>query len=314
MRSKFIYTSSVISTQNNFDGSDFLETLIPFEKNKFLVEPDYKEFINPLAIRRMSKASKMSIACVFKCLKDIRDEQLDAIILGTGLGSIADTEKFLKVSTTTEEKLMPPTSFIQSGHNTISGQIALLLKNDCYNMTHVQQGLSFEHALLDSMLNISEGKQLVLVGGVDEHSLLLNDLANRFRLHDNIKDQLSEGAGFFLLGPEKSKAVAEVKSVLINQFDNLSESILSFLRDNQLNFVDIEMGFIGLNLSFQTLIKLPFETVHYTDYSGRYFSSSAFGLHMASQFLIHYGKVGNYVIVVNIASNDKIGLTLLERV
>ncbi len=291
-----------------------METLMPIEGNRTLVEPDYKEFIKPLAIRRMSKAAKMSIACAFKCLQDIEEEQLDAIIIGTGLGSLADTEKFLKVSTTTEQKSLPPTSFIQSGHNTIAGQIALLLKNDCYNITHVQQGLSFEYVLLDSMLNISEGKKLVLAGAVDEYIPLLSDLANRFKLPGNIKDQLSEGAGFFILGPDKSRAVAEVKSISISQFDDLTEAILSFLDDNQLNSDKIEMGFVGYNLSAGALEKLPFATVIYTDYSGRHFSSSAFGLHMASQYLQHYGNSGNHVIIINIAANNKVGLTLLQRV
>jgi 3-oxoacyl-[acyl-carrier-protein] synthase II len=291
-----------------------MEALIPIERNKSLVEPDYKEFIKPLAIRRMSKSAKMSIACAFKCLRDTGVEQLDAIIIGTGLGSLADTEKFLKISTTSEQKLLPPTSFIQSGHNTIAGQIALLLKNDCYNMTHVQQGFSFEHALLDSMLNITEGKKLVLAGAVDEHIPLLEDLANRFKMPESIKGQLSEGAGFFSMGPDKSKAMAEVKAISISQNDSLSAAIMSFLDVNQLSSGDIEMGFVGHNLSAETSENLPFATVIYTDYSGRHFSSSAFGLHLASQFLQHYGKLGAHVIIINIAANNKVGLTLLQRV
>ncbi len=314
MSTTFLYTSSAISTQNDFSESGFMEKLVAIENNNSLIEPDYKEFIQPMMIRRMSKATKMSIACAFKCLQDFEELKLDAIIVGTGLGSVADTERFLKVSTSKEQRVLPPTSFIQSGHNTIAGQIALLLKNDSYNMTHVQQALSFEHTLLDSVLSISEGKQMVLAGAVDEYSPLLSELADRFQLQTDSIKQLNQGAGFFLLGPDRSKAVAEVISVRISQFDDLKETILSFLKENNLGFVDIEMGFIGYNLSNKKPIDLPFKSLCYTDYSGRHFSSSAFGLHMANNYVQQDAKEGAYVLVVNIASNNELGLTLLRGV
>lgn len=314
MSTTFLYTSSAISTQKDFSESDFIERLVRIESDNSLIEPDYKEFIQPMMIRRMSKATKMSIACAFRCLQDLGEVELDAIIVGTGLGSVTDTERFLKVSTSKEQRVLPPTSFIQSGHNTIAGQIALLLKNDSYNMTHVQQALSFEHALLDSVLSISEGKQMVLAGAVDEFTPLLSELADRFLLQTDIKKQLNQGAGFFLLGPDRSKAVAEVIEVRINQFNDTEESILSLLKENNLGFDDIEMGFIGYNLSNKLSIDLPFKSLCYTDYSGRHLSSAAFGLHMAKNYIQHDAKKGAYAIVINIASRNELGLTLLRGV
>ena len=134
MSRTFIYSSAAISNQNSFEG-DFIDNITAFESGNVLIEPDYKEYIKPIMIRRMSKATKMSVACSFKCLEDIVQQQPDAIIVGTGLGALADSNTFLQVSTTNEEKVLPPTPFIQSGHNTIAGQIALLLGTDCYNMT-----------------------------------------------------------------------------------------------------------------------------------------------------------------------------------
>jgi len=314
MSTTFLYNSSAISTQSDLITNGFLKNLVPIEKSKTLVEPDYKNFIKPMMIRRMSKATKMSIACAFKCLQDSGEEQPDAIIVGTGLGSLADTEKFLKVSTSIEKKILPPTSFIQSGHNTIAGQIALLLINDCYNMTHVQQALSFEHALLDSMLSISEGKKLVLTGAVDEHTPLLDDLANRFGINEDTKDQLSEGAGYFVLGPNRSKANAEIVSTSISNYDSLTDSISSFLRDNELSDRDIEKGFIAFSLSDKFPVDLDFELLCYSDYSGRHFSSSAFGLHIANRYIQEYNMNDKYVLIINVASNNKLGLILLKGV
>lgn len=314
MSSAFIYTSSAISTQDKIGEKDFLDKLKHIEENKVLAEPDYREFINPMMMRRMSKSTKMSIACAFSCLKNVSKNQLDAIIIGTGLGALADTEKFLTVSTTTEERILSPTSFIQSGHNSIAGQIALLLKNDCYNMTHVLHALSFEHALLDSMLNITEGRQQVLVGAVDELTPLVKDLAVRFLLPNQIKYQLSEGAGFFIMGPDKTRAIAEVKSVSMQYFDNLADCVSSFLKDNHLGFDDIQKGFVGYNLMAKNNQYIGFDTLCYTDYTGRYFSSSAFGLHIASRYLQAYAQTGSHSLVINVASKNRVGLTLLKRV
>ncbi len=314
MSSAFIYASSAISTQDKLSESNFIEELVPIEKNRVLVEPNYRDFINPMMMRRMSKSTKMSLACAYRCLQNMNKDQLDAIIIGTGLGALNDTEKFLSFSTTTEKKILSPTSFIQSGHNSIAGQIALLLKNDGYNMTHVQQGLSFEHALLDAMLNIFEGKQQVLAGAVDEFTPLLKEISNRFQLPNLIKNQLSEGAGFFLLGPDKSRAIAKVKSVVVRNFNNLSDCIQSLLHEQALGFTDISKGFIGYNLNAEIDHKLTFDTLCYTDFCGRHYSSAAFGLHLASQYLQEYARVGNHAIVINIASKNEVGLTLLERV
>jgi len=256
----------------------------------------------------------MSVACTFNCLEDTKLKVPDAIIVGTGLGSLADTEKFLRISTTEEEKVMSPTSFIQSGHNTIAGQIALLLDTDCYNMTHVQQAVSFEHVLIDAQINISEGKEAVLAGAVDEHITILDDLASRFGIDSKISSQLSEGAGFFIMGPDKSKAVVEVIAVAVVKNENLPANISSYLSKNELKVDDITMGFVGYNLSEKIVDDFTFDTICYTDFIGRHFASVSFGLHLASQYLQQDGQTGNYGLVINIASNSQVGLTLLKRV
>ncbi len=309
----YIYASSAISTQNQLAGETALDSLISFKKNKNLIEPDYSEYIEPMVIRRMSKATKMSVTCAFGCLKTVDNEPLGAIIVGTGLGAITDTEKFLKISITSKVKMLPPTAFIQSGHNSIAGQIALLLKNDCYNMTHVQQGLSFEHALLDAVLNVAEGKKQVLVGGVDEKTPLLEDIATRLQLDEGIQNQLSEGSAFFLIGSNKDKAVAKIKAVSIIPYTNADEAIESFLKNNNLHFNDMQKGFLGNNFASKISMQLPIDTLVYTDYSGRHFSSSTYGVYLASEY-IRYNKSTKFALVINIATKHKMGLTLIESV
>ncbi len=68
-----------------------------------------------------------------------------------------------------KEQLLTPTAFIQSTHNTIGAQIALLLGCNGYNNAFVHRGFSFESALLDACLLIKENEaHNVLVGAIDE--------------------------------------------------------------------------------------------------------------------------------------------------
>lgn len=314
MKKTYIYSANSISTQDSFEQKDFADSMLPIEDSKTLVHPNYKTFVPPIMIRRMGSITKMSVACAFKCLDEAGVEQPDAIIVGTGLGALSDTQKFLNIALTVQNTMLPPTSFIQSGHNTMGGQIALLLKNDGYNMTHVQQGLSFEHALIDAMLGISEGKQAVLAGGVEEHIQMLDTLAQRFNLDKTISSQLAQGAGFFVLGPEASKAEVELVAVSIQNTGNINQAIEQFLTDNELNSDAIDKAFIGHNLDNSKVDNLPFKTLHYTDYCGRHFSSSAFGMHVAVNHLLNKSESGAHTLVVNFNTNHQIGLTLLKRV
>ena len=83
-------------------------------------EPDYKEMItNANLRRRMSRMIKMGVACGLECLKDIPSEKVDAIITATGLGCLADTEKFMNALMDNREQMLNPTAFIQSTFNTV---------------------------------------------------------------------------------------------------------------------------------------------------------------------------------------------------
>jgi len=310
----YIYTSSAISTQDSFTGKEFLENLVPIEENKELTLPVYRDFIKPMLMRRMGKATKMSIACAFNCMRQLEIEQPEAIIVGTGLGALTDTEKFLTASTTTEERMLPPTAFIQSGHNTIAGQIALLLKNDGYNMTHVQREVSFEYSLLDAMLSVSEGKDNVLLGAFDELTPKVLDLAERFELNPSIKNQLSEGAAFFVCGNDKSKATVEIKAIEILDFENLESTVSTFLKKNNVGESNVVKGFVGFNFQAKKEVNLPFETLCYTDYCGRYFASSSFGTHLAAKYLNAYGNANQFTLVLNMVSSNRVALTLLQGV
>lgn len=176
-------------------------------------EPDYKSIIANAALRRrMSRIIKMGVACGLECISSLPSEKVNAIITATGLGCLADTEKFLNTVIENEEQLLNPTPFIQSTFNTIGAQIALIRQIHAYNMTYVHRGLSFESALLDGMMRIWEGDENVLVGAMDEITPASYAIQQRLGLLKGIS--AGEGAQFFLLGQQPSEStLAEITGI-----------------------------------------------------------------------------------------------------
>src|SRR3954447_19873218 len=92
----YIKGMGIISPQKTFATDDFLGEIV--EHNALSlpsIEPSYKEFLNPTMARRMARIIKMSIAASSVCFKDAGVEIPDAIMTGTALGCLEDTEKFL---------------------------------------------------------------------------------------------------------------------------------------------------------------------------------------------------------------------------
>ena len=309
----YIHSSSSISVIDSFNGINMEQTFPPISNDSSIQVPDYKKYISPIILRRMGKVTRMATACAYNCLASAQIEKPLSITVGTGLGALKDTEKFLQNSLKSSGGLIPPTAFIQSGHNTISGQIALLLAVHEYNMTHVQKGFSFEHALLDSFLQLQEGTNNILVGAVDEKIDFLETLAQHFQLPEPYTSQLSEGASFFMIGNEQKDSQVELNGLQIFQNNNFTNVIHSFLDQHHLTIHDISYGFTGHSLSSSELPPLPFPSVNYTDICGQYFSSSGFGMHFAYEWMKQKMKPGERTLVINHHS-DSLAIILLTRV
>ncbi|MDR5590333.1 beta-ketoacyl synthase chain length factor [Christiangramia sp. SM2212] len=260
----YINGISSISSQseNIFKGEEpqvYNENILP------ALDQDYKSVIKPMMLRRMSKAVKMGLFCSKKVLQEAGIEMPDVILVGTGQGCMQDTEKFMTSMLDSEEGLLSPTSFIQSTHNTVGGQIALDLNCKGHNMTFTQNSVSFESALIDALLQVKEEDvQNILVGGVDETS---PEFTGFQKLDGQIKSEdirntdlfkseslgtiISETAAFFSLGTERSSApYAELKDVEIINSMEVSEMeayVTKFLQKNDLSVSEIDVIMLGKN-------------------------------------------------------------------
>jgi Beta-ketoacyl synthase, N-terminal domain len=312
MTKTYINGVGSISAQTTFEAT-FLEevTINQTEDVLHALQPSYKEVIPPAAIRRMAKGVKMGIFTSNQALKEANVEVPDAIITGTGMGCVEDSDKFLKAILDNNEQFLTPTSFIQSTHNTVGAQIALGLQCKGYNFTYVNGAVSFESALLDAKLQIDTNEaNTILVGGIDEttqHTLdlyrLVNIIKNEndkpFKVLDSSSNGVvfGEGANFFVLENQlKSSSYATIEAMtLFNELQTIEIEgfIFQFLTSNNLKVEDLDAVVLGNNGDahfdeYYTISNTIFSQtpqVYYKHLSGEYNTASSFGLWVASKIL-----------------------------
>lgn len=133
------------------------------------LDPNFRDWLNPLESRRMGKILKRALVTAQKVMHDSGVQQPDAVITGTGLGCIENTELFLDQLCREGEEMLKPTYFMQSTHNTISSLISIHDHLHGYNTTYSHKSVSFDSALLDAFTQLRLGDiRTALVTGNDE--------------------------------------------------------------------------------------------------------------------------------------------------
>lgn len=179
-------------------------------------EADVRKYVTPGEARRMCRILKRAVYTSFEALRHSGIECPDAIITGTSMGCMENSEKFLTDICRNGEQLLKPTLFMQSTHNTIASMTGILLKCHGYNMTYSQGGVSFTSALLDAWLQIRAGEiNNALVGCHDE----LTDAIRKIRhaAHPEIApaDFREASAAFMLASEPLGDKPIEVEKVII---------------------------------------------------------------------------------------------------
>ena len=305
----YIQSISSISHQESFLNEGFSAALEVLEPSSALKNPVYKDYIDSQFLRRMSPILRMGITAALSIQNEIEPK---GVIVGTGLGCLTDTEKFLK-NYLTLEGLVPPTAFIQSTHNTIAGQISINSSNQYYNCTHTQNTVSFEVALQDALLHISEGVETLLVGGVDEATEELKRVLVEFGLFND--QVITSGATFLNISKEKGESSIFVKDVMTNyKSDNNVQSIRAFLEDNQLSFNQID-HVLYASSSETAVLETTIEEgkrTNYIPFTGVNCTASALATHIAVDKMKLDASLKN-VLIINALNPVNLGVILLQQ-
>ncbi len=325
----YINACSSISSQKTLYYNELLEGMIEYNTELLqLLKINYKKYLSSLESRRMSKLLKSSIVCSDIVLNFSEIKKIDAIIIGTGLGMLSDTEIFLERMIYDNERYLTPTAFVQSTHNTIAAQIALRTKCNSYNYTYVNKGFPFELALLDGIMQLSEGKKNVLVGGADEMTKKyfdiikktgqwkVGDIKNTELLHSQIPGALrGEGVAFFVLSTKKhNNYFAKIRGVEMIykplDINEINKRINDFLYNYSIELSDIDLVILGNNGDnisdkiYNDLMTNIFSGIPAAYLSGEYQTAVSFALWLGSNIL-KYQKYPSFIMLNN-KKNKKI--------
>jgi hypothetical protein len=352
MKKTYINGIGSISAQPTYEA-DFLENAVINDTDNVLkaMQPSYKDVIPPAMIRRMATGVKMGIFSSNQALKEANIEVPDAIITGTGMGCVEDSDKFLKTILDNNEEFLTPTSFIQSTHNTVGAQIALGLQCKGYNFTYVNGAISFETALLDAKMQLENDEaNSILVGGMDEssqHTIDLYKITNIIKSEDDKPYSLlnsssngiifGEGSSFFVLESQaKSNSYATVEAISVfNEIETneVDDFITQFLVAQAVKIEQIDALVLGINgdkqfdTYYQCKDSLFANTpqVYFKHLSGEYNTASAFGFWVASKIMqkqhipevVQINKLTkeyyNYVLLYNQYKGKDHSLILLKK-
>jgi 3-oxoacyl-(acyl-carrier-protein) synthase len=312
----FIRGTGNISPQLTFDNASFLEEIREYTSARLqAIDPDYKQYIQSNQLRRMSRLLRMGVTAAGISLRDAGVEKPDAIITGTGLGMMEETEKFLNGILDNGEKLLNPTAFIQSTHNTVGAHIAVMLGCNNYNLTYVHGPVSFENALLDSLMWLAERPDdNVLLGGIEEitrdHFMITDsmdfwkkgEISNLDLMKEKSPGTLAgEGAAFFLLNRKiATENYARIRGIA-TRFNPDKQPVLinfipEFLERNGLNMQDISLVISGHNgdaendavyAPVQELFGNSSPLAWYKHLCGEHYLASSFALWLGAKLLKH---------------------------
>ncbi len=314
----YINSAGIISAAGNNIGEGYLSTHDYNTTALYSADADYKAYIPVMQLRRMSKAVRMGVVASKVAMQKAGVAKPDAITVGTAYGCLQDTERFLDKMVNQDEQMLTPTAFIQSTHNTVSGQIALLSKCNGHNLTFVHKGHSFEHALIDAQMYLEDNNSGgVLVGGIDEltensiNALQLGGVGTNESLSTenvirggNKGAVIGEGAAFFYI-TKQPVADKYIKINALNIFKSTDESkavdrIKSFV--NALTDIDtVLLGDNGGNSSsllYNKLVESAFPniaTAKFKHLCGEFPTASSFALGMLSQYV----EIGEMPIELN---------------
>lgn len=274
------------------------------------LDPNFRDWLNPLESRRMGKILKRALVTAQKVMHDSGVQQPDAVITGTGLGCIENTELFLDQLCREGEEMLKPTYFMQSTHNTISSLISIHDHLHGYNTTYSHKSVSFDSALLDAFTQLRLGDiQTALVTGNDEMTpSYFNILQRAGYVGQPGQVAAGETSVAMMLTTDPADALCEIEEVSMS------------VRGVQQPLAPADLLVLGTNgvplndqLYREVAQQMPgVETFEYKRLFGESYTVSGLGVYAAAH-LLSQGRAGR-VLFVNHSDNLNVTAVTLKTV
>lgn len=268
MRKKSTYYINgigIISPQRTYDPTTFLREAVSYDGNMLkCITPDFKEYINPTQLRRLSRLLRIGLSSAVLCTRSSGKPDVDGIVTATGYGFLDETAKFLNEILQLNERQLTPTFFMQSTYNALAGLVALTLKCKGYNNTYVSKGFAFETALYDVMMQLNHNiEKNFLVGAFDEAEQgqyninsrvghYKKEMINSLTLFDHASTRgtlQGEGCAFFSIsgirGAHAWCMLKDVRMVFNPSAASLATALQEFLLENSVTPADVDVWISG---------------------------------------------------------------------
>ena len=313
MTRHFINGIGIISPQKTFEPNVFLTEITEYNKNVLTcVTPDFKTYINPIQMRRLSRMLRIGLSAAMICLRDAQVKMPHGIITGTGYGFLDETAKFLNELLQQHEAQLTPTYFMQGTSNALAGLVALTIKCMGYNNTYVSKGFALENALMDALMQVKDDPSSnLLVGSYDEAAEVqykANQRVKQFKTEyinnlslfetKTIGSIQGEGSAFFLISGKQSESswceLKDMQMIYNPEGNELKESLERFLSANDLNPNDIDVlvngvsGDVERDADLTSLVNLFVDEtmqVRFKHLCGEYCTAGSFALWLAASIL-----------------------------
>lgn len=306
----FIKAATQISMQQPLSEAWMTAPVEHTESYVRSLDPNFRDWLNPLESRRMGKILKRALVTAQKVMHDSGVQQPDAVITGTGLGCIENTELFLDQLCREGEEMLKPTYFMQSTHNTISSLISIHDHLHGYNTTYSHKSVSFDSALLDAFTQLRLGDiRTALVTGNDEMTPTYFSILQRAG-YVGQPGQVAAGetSVAMMLTTDPADALCEIEEVSMS------------VRGVQQPLAPADLLVLGTNgvpqndqLYQEIAQQMPgVETFEYKRLFGESYTVSGLGVYAAAH-LLSQGRAGR-VLFVNHSDNLNVTFVTLKTV
>ena len=340
-RPVYVLSAKQISIQQPLSEEWMQQPIDYQEPFKRSIDPNFKDYVNPIEARRMGKILKRAIATSKEALKASGLENVDAILTGTGYGCIENTEFFLDALSHDGEQLLKPTYFMQSTHNTISSLVAIQTKNHGYNVTYAHKGISFDSALYDAWLQFQLGQlESAMVGGHDEMTETFHRILKKGGVMGREGEISAEASVAVVLADTLPSEAAlcrliGMKMLYHPTLDTLSDALASLLHMAGKSLSDIDYVLTGMSGHAESDAAYLAEThalfgdlplLKYKHLFGESFTASGLGFYVGAQCLkagfvpqslfvdkkTDTGQTPRCLMLYNRSDGENFTLTLLE--
>ncbi len=256
--------------------------------------------VSPLKKRKWARLQQIGLQCAANALEGLNMNcgmEKTAVCVGTGLGMVSETARFVESTIAHNEAEPLPTAFTNSVHNAVSSLISLKFGFKALNSAVTAKEISFECALWQAWGEINSGAaSAAVIGSFDEYSAYAQKFMESKHPEYVREHPLRDFGAAYFAGGEASCTNGPLAEILGIDFGRRKKDVSAeiALLENLLEKCGVQKGEIGavfvpcvLNDKISACLSAisealgAAEIVRLDDFCGASYSASALAIYAA---------------------------------